>query len=119
MTEFALEALQERGASHITLIAGDPAHASELYGVDTVPRIGFNPGRPANRRRLDQVLAADSASGSVLPENDPAHAAIRAVRDAGAVLIAGGGNLNSVIAHHVYERATLASLAESRRSKLS
>ncbi|GAA4517167.1 hypothetical protein GCM10023159_29880 [Brevibacterium yomogidense] len=111
MTEFALEALHARGASHVTLIAGNPSHAAELYGVDTLPRIGFTPGRPANRRRRDQVLATASGATDALPAHDPAHAIITAVRDADAVLIAGGGNLNSMFAHHLYERSTLAALA--------
>lgn len=111
MTEFALEALHARGASHITLVAGDPAHAAELYGVDTLPRIGFAPGRPANRRRRDQVLAVAAGSTDALPAEDTAHAVISAVRDADAVLIAGGGNLNSMFAHHIFERSTLAAIA--------
>lgn len=143
MTEFALEALAERTDVEITLIAGEPDYASEMYGINTIARIGFDRDRPPNIARMarvlahaealrrgsadpgteaagDSVSAAEANAGSTdgidgpspLGPTDPALAVIDAVRGCDAVLINGGGNLNSMFAHHIYERATLARLAQ-------
>ncbi|UVI35203.1 polysaccharide pyruvyl transferase family protein [Brevibacterium spongiae] len=114
MTELAIDALRDRTEVEITLIAGDPQHAAEMYGVDTIARIGFKREREPNLARMERVLAfaeSDGARGGLRP-NDPARTVIEAIRDSDAVLIAGGGNLNSMFAHHIYERVTLGRLAK-------
>jgi colanic acid/amylovoran biosynthesis protein len=115
MTELAIDALRERTDIEITLIAGEPDYAQQMYGVDAIKRIGFKRDRPPNIARMKQVLAhveSDGARGSLKPD-DPALAVIEAVRRSDAVLIAGGGNLNSMFAHHIFERATLAKIARA------
>lgn len=115
MTEFAIDALRDRTDIEITLIAGEPEYAARMYGVDAFPRIGFKRDRKPNIARMKKVLDhVDSAgSGSSLAPDDPAIRVIEAVRDSDAVLVAGGGNLNSMFAHHIYERATLAKIARA------
>lgn len=115
MTELAIDALRERTDIEITLIAGEPDYAQQMYGVDAIKRIGFKRDRPPNIARTKQVLdhvKGGGVSGSLKPD-DPALAVIEAVRRSDAVLIAGGGNLNSMFAHHIFERATLAKIARA------
>ncbi|MGO0605070.1 polysaccharide pyruvyl transferase family protein [Brevibacterium linens] len=114
MTELAIEALQRRGDISITLIAGQPQHASEMYGVDAISRIGFKRDREPNITRMERILEFAESEGRsrTLTPNDPARTVIETVRDSDAVLIAGGGNLNSMFAHHIYERVTLGRLAK-------
>ncbi|MCI4012449.1 polysaccharide pyruvyl transferase family protein [Brevibacterium sp. ZH18] len=113
MTEFALDALHARADVEVTLIAGEPEHAGEMYGVSAISRIGFRRNRPPNIVRMTNVLRYAETGGSEggLDPEDPAIGVIEAVKNADAVLIAGGGNLNSMFAHHIYERATVAKLA--------
>ena len=111
MTELAIDALRARSDIAITLIAGEPEHASEMYGVDAVKRIGFKRDRRPNASRMAKVLDYVGGDRAALKADDPAIDVIGAVRESDAVLIAGGGNLNSMFAHHIYERATLAKIA--------
>lgn len=115
MTELAIDALRARTDVEITLIAGEPEHAAEMYGVDAIPRIGFKRDRKPNITRMKKVLAHvdGEGAGSSLASDDPAIRIIEAVRDSDAVIVAGGGNLNSMFAHHIYERATLTKIARA------
>lgn len=113
MTELAIEALRARTDVEITLIAGEPDYAGQMYGVDAISRIGFKRDRPPNIRRMRSILdhlESDGKRGGLAP-TDSVLRVIDAVRESDAVLIAGGGNLNSMFAHHIYERATLAKIA--------
>ena len=56
MTELAIDALRARADIAITLIAGEPQHASEMYGVDAVRRIGFRRDRRPNTSRMKKIL---------------------------------------------------------------
>lgn len=111
MTEYAIDALRARGVERISLIAGDPAHAAQMYEVETLPRLGHQVRRRrGNRQRQDAVLAHLAGERS-LPADDPALAVIDAVRQCDGVLICGGGNLNSMYDLHIFERSTLAKIA--------
>lgn len=115
MTELAIDALRARTDIAITLIAGEPQHAAEMYGVDAVSRIGFKRDREPNVVRMEKILEHVESNGtqSSLRANDPALKVIDTVRASDAVLIAGGGNLNSMFAHHIYERVTLGRIAKA------
>ncbi|WP_084127794.1 polysaccharide pyruvyl transferase family protein [Demequina sp. NBRC 110055] len=107
MTEAAIDMLRERGVDGITLIAGDADVASAFYGLPAVPRLGFNgrwsrDGNAGHLRTVDATLAAgEFTRGTVYT----------AVRDADAVVIAGGGNMNAAHSHHLYERVALTRVA--------
>lgn len=110
MTEAAIQMLQQRGLSDITLIAGDPAVSSAFYGLPAVPRIGFS-GKWSRSRlhsHLSKVTDGLRSSSLVTPPTD----VITAVEQADAVVIAGGGNMNSQHVHHLFERAALARIAK-------
>lgn len=112
MTEVAITQLQRRGAE-VTLIAGDPELSREFYDVDTVAQFGFRSlgGRDALEARLAEILAGVSGRGAT-----PSYAAetLSAVEAADAIVIAGGGNLNSAWSHHIFERLALKRIAEAR-----
>src|SRR5690625_1566626 len=54
MTEVAISMLQQRGAEAITLIATNSEIATELYGLPSVERIGFDPNW--TRAERDEIL---------------------------------------------------------------
>lgn len=108
MTEAAIHALQARDISDILLIAGDPQVATEFYGLPAVPRVGFH--STWSRDRLQSTL--DAVTSSLASDIDAPGAEIRReVAAADAVLIAGGGNMNSDHVHHLFERAALTRVA--------
>ncbi|WP_430868447.1 polysaccharide pyruvyl transferase family protein [Demequina aurantiaca] len=108
MTEAAIDQLRERGITNITLVAGQPEVAEQFYGLPSVARAGFNTkwsrdGNEGHLRVMEELLeSGDFEEGGI-------HAAIR---DCDAVLIAGGGNLNSTHFHHLYERLAAKRMAE-------
>ncbi|WP_144795599.1 polysaccharide pyruvyl transferase family protein [Microbacterium paludicola] len=111
MTEAAIDLLVERGVEQITLVAAQPAVAEEFYGHPAVKRFGFS--SKWSREKLEREL--DSVSLRLLDDESPLHQAVRA---ADAVLIAGGGNMNSEHAYHLYERVALKRLAEQHGKPL-
>ncbi|RAJ59047.1 polysaccharide pyruvyl transferase WcaK-like protein [Streptomyces sp. Amel2xB2] len=113
MTEVALDSLQARGVTDVTLVGGHPDCASARYGVPSIARIGFRgtPDRSHNAARYEAVVDAARSGRRTLPDDDPAIAVIEAVRTSDAVLVAGGGNLNSFFPQHIFERASLAAVA--------
>lgn len=108
MTEAAIDMLRARGINDITLVAGQPSVAEEFYGLPAVPRVRFSAdwSRGRNDWRLNDVAR-------VLKEQDwddnPIYSAIR---DCDAVLIAGGGNMNTRDYHLLYGRVAAKRIAE-------
>lgn len=111
MTEAAIQQLQARGCE-VTLVAGDPQLSAEFYGVDTVPVFGFAKCRSAEARELRARTIMETVSGTT-PANSADAQTVAAVRSADAVVIAGGGNMNSSGVHHIYERLLLKRIAEA------
>lgn len=111
MTEAALEHLRAHGLTDITLIAGEPDVAEAIYGVPAVARIGYH--RPWGRMKLEQTRArlkrALLKPGDATPQMATM---IEAIRGSDAAIIAGGGNLNSSHAYHLFERWSFAHIAE-------
>lgn len=112
MAEAVVAELGARTPLSVVAVSGDPVDTAERYGWEVVPRIGFSAdGDEQSEARLDRVLAAASGDPHALPWSDPAWHVIHAVAACDAVVISGGGNLNSSWPEHVYERAALASLS--------
>lgn len=111
MTEAAIAQLRQRGCE-VTVIAGDPATSRAQYGVAAVPSFGFirEKNRADRKRRLDALIAG-ARGRAELDEHDAL--TVSAVKDADAVIIAGGGNLNSTGSQHIFERVALKRIAES------
>lgn len=115
MAEAAVGELAARLDVTVVAISDEPGVTSALYGWESVPRIGFG-GLASDAERdprladLDRAIGGDTAA---LAANDPAWDVLRAVSGADAVVITGGGNVNSTWPEHVYERVALARVARS------
>lgn len=109
MSEVVLDQLRQRGDA-VTFIAGDPEITQRMYGVDAVPRLGF---RGLSRDEQERLLIdlADAAAGRVHAPGGT-QPTLNALRAADAVVIAGGGNLNSIGIHHVFERLAVTRIAK-------
>src|SRR5690625_1016631 len=97
MTEVAISMLQQRGAEAITLIATNSEIATELYGLPSVERIGFDPNW--TRAERDEILNP-LPTGDITNLGERVAALAAAVEAADVVVIAGGGNMNQRFAHH-------------------
>lgn len=111
MSKVAVAELQKRGAE-VTIIADRPQISAPLYGVEAVRRFELwrSADRTAKLARMDEILAA--VRGEIaMPE--AVSETVRAVRSADAVVVAGGGNLNShMTENHLLERVMLKRIAE-------
>jgi len=108
MTEVAVEMLRDHDPEQITLVVGDPETATAQYGLPAVKRIGFSPGW--TRRQSNDKLARETSAASL--DNAKPGSVAAAVRNADAVVIAGGGNMTSRYAHHLYERVAITRMAK-------
>ncbi|HMO11364.1 MAG TPA: polysaccharide pyruvyl transferase family protein, partial [Actinotalea sp.] len=112
MARAAVDELSRRSELVATAISADAARSRAMYGWPTVARIGFAGMSTESREaRLEAIDRAAGGDAGALPWGDPAWDVIHSVADSDAVLITGGGNLNSVWPEHIYERAALARLA--------
>ena len=110
MTEAAIAQLQARGLE-VTLVAGDPELSGAFYGVPAVPVFGFATCRTSQARDERAHALQQAALGRATAAERDAQT-IAAVKSADAVVIAGGGNINSSGVHHIYERLMLKRIAE-------
>lgn len=110
MTESAIAQLQARGFE-VKLVAGDPELSNDFYGVPTVPVFGFAKCR-TSAARDDRAHAIQQAALGRATADAYDALTIAAVKSADAVVIAGGGNINSSGVHHIYERLMLKRIAE-------
>lgn len=106
MFEQFLDQARERGVTDVTAISAAPAETASRYGVRSVPRLGFSGDRRAMLARADSLLSDD------LAPHDPARQTLHAVARADRVVVTGAGNLASNWPMHIFERWTLARLAE-------
>ncbi|WP_061960869.1 polysaccharide pyruvyl transferase family protein [Demequina flava] len=107
MTEAAVDMLRARGIDDLVLVAGEPSVATDFYKLPAVSRVGFKSSW--SRSRNDRVLA--SVADTLAQEMLPPDSIYTAIRDSDAVVIAGGGNMNSRDYHLLYERVATARIA--------
>lgn len=99
-----------RAAGRITVTSSNPPHTSRRLGCSAVPWVGFDQcGDEPSRTAL---LAALTARLNDPPDSLPPLMA--AAQQADAIVIAGGGNLNSHWPHHIHERVLLGRMAAHR-----
>jgi polysaccharide pyruvyl transferase WcaK-like protein len=117
MLEANLEALQLRlPGMRATVISARPWRGRA--GDDNVTGPGFPPADEATERERLLLLrrflrAAEAVDGAGrLPAADPTADLVRALRQADALVVSGGGNLNSRWPEHLVERVALARLAQ-------
>ena len=122
MTEELVTQLRQRRVDAVTVVSSAPDETAARYGVDAVRPIGFAPaglaalgtvasGREGQVERQQRVVEAAEGSRTSLLRDDPARALIEAVRESDAVVVAGGGNMASRWALHVFERSTIGRVA--------
>ena len=110
MSEVAVQQLQQRGAE-VTIIADRPEISAPLYGVTAVRRFELwrEKTREKKLARMELIMRAVRGEAE-LPESVRETTAV--VRAADAIVIAGGGNLNShMTENHLLERLLLARIA--------
>ena len=105
----AVTELRARGYHDIVVVSKDPADTTERYAVSSIAPFGFSstPGPAGDRERelrLRRVLDGDA-------EDPAAVDLLGAMSTAGALLVAGGGNLSASWPHLVFERVALLQLA--------
>lgn len=109
LLDVAVAELRARGYHDIVVVSKEPADTGPRYGVSSIAPFGFSstPGPAGDRERelrLRRVLDGDA--------EDPAAVDLRgAMSTAGALLVAGGGNLSASWPHLVFERVALLQLA--------
>ncbi|WIE80440.1 polysaccharide pyruvyl transferase family protein [Curtobacterium sp. MCSS17_016] len=111
MTDAAIELLRARGITDITVTGGTPDIAADFYQVPAVSRIGFV-GRWSRARMEARLAQLDEELASFIDDAGEAKDAITAISRADAVLIAGGGNLNSRHVQHMFERVSMVRIAK-------
>ncbi|MGW9403985.1 polysaccharide pyruvyl transferase family protein [Arthrobacter sp. NPDC055585] len=113
MTHAAVAELRRRGFDDLLVLSRNPAESRRAFGTDSAPTLSF-PWPPEERSDyLARVLRAADGDASALPEQDQAWPFIDVLRGCGALVIAGGGNMNSIYGWLLYERAAAAAVARS------
>jgi polysaccharide pyruvyl transferase WcaK-like protein len=111
MTVAAVDELSKRTDASFVLLSRDPQQTAELYGTGSVPTIEF-PWPPAERSaHLERVRRAARGDRAALPPADHVWGVIEEVATSDGVLIAGGGNMNSLYGWLLYERAAVGIIA--------
>lgn len=114
MGHAAVAAMQARGITDLVLLTRDLDHTQRHFGdIEAIPTLTF-PWTPHQReKRLAQIEGVLAGETDLLPEDDPLFTLIESLRTVDAVLIAGGGNMNSAFGWLLYERAAVAKVAAS------
>lgn len=108
----AREELEARGVE-VLLLTRDVDHTRAHFGEVGAARALQFPWPPFDRERyLAEIEAVLDGRDDVLPEHDQVFALIDELRGVDAVLIAGGGNLNSRYGWLMYERVATATIAD-------
>lgn len=113
MAHACVDELAARGHQDVLLLTRNVQETQRRFGKAAVPTLQF-PWPPEERAEyLDRVIRAAHGDRNALPANDPAWALVAAMRSCDALLIAGGGNMNSLYGWLLYERAAVAGIARA------
>lgn len=113
MTHAAIDELQARGLDDVVVFTRDVGSSEAAFGAPAVPTLAF-PWPPRERSDyLRRVLAVARDEPDALPAADPARDFIAHLRRCDALLIAGGGNMNSLYGWLLYERVAAARIARA------
>ncbi|WP_425863767.1 polysaccharide pyruvyl transferase family protein [Arthrobacter sp. TWP1-1] len=110
MGHAAAQELGNRGVD-VVMLSRNPAQSRELFGTQSAPTITF-PWPPLERERyLDEISRVLQGERGALPPEDQVWDLIRLIEGSDAVLICGGGNMNSSYGWLLYERAAVGVVA--------
>lgn len=94
----------------VTLVGGNPAPTTARYGFKSVQRPGFKKAMSyAEKSELLEVFTKALRGEAALPES--AEPVVGAIVESDAVIIGGGGNLNSAGEHHLFDRVAMSRAA--------
>ncbi|MDO5534237.1 MAG: polysaccharide pyruvyl transferase family protein [Propionibacteriaceae bacterium] len=113
MAHAAVAELAARGVRDVVLLTRDIAHTHAHFGthLEAARTLTF-PWEPVDRERyLGEIKAVMAGDKDALPPHDQVFAVIETLRTVDALLIAGGGNMNSRYGWLLYERAAMAHIA--------
>ncbi|GAA1337434.1 polysaccharide pyruvyl transferase family protein [Arthrobacter roseus] len=104
MTHAAVHELEQRGLSDVVVLSRNPADSQQRFGCASAPSLPF-PWSPLERESyFDAVVTDDDGQ-------EDARRLAGTLRTCDALLIAGGGNLNSMYGWLLFERAAVAATA--------
>ncbi|WP_299167846.1 polysaccharide pyruvyl transferase family protein [uncultured Arthrobacter sp.] len=114
MAHAAVEELRSRGIDDVLLFTRDVEDTHARYSrVDAAPTLQF-PWPPNDRRDyLRRIRAVLNGDDFELPPTDQVWEFVEAIKSCDALLIAGGGNMNSIYGWLLYERAAAISIARA------
>ena len=113
MAHACVDELAARGHQDVLVLTRNVDETRGRFGKAAVPTLPF-PWPPEERAAyLDRVLRAARGDAEALSAEDPVWALIAAMRTCDALLIAGGGNMNSLYGWLLYERAAVAGIARA------
>ncbi len=108
----ATNELRSRGIDELVLLSRNPAQTRAMHGTGSAKTVEF-PWAPLDREKyLDQIFRVLNGETDVLPADDQFWELFRVIQGCDAVLIAGGGNMNSTCGWLLYERAAVAAMAK-------
>lgn len=111
MAHGAVHQLRQRGVRDILLLTRDPKDTRARFGCIATPTLQFPWPPPDRERYLGEIKAVMAGQTDALPPHDQVFHLIEQLRGVDALLIAGGGNMNSTYGWLLYERAAVAHIA--------
>ncbi|MBE0008213.1 MULTISPECIES: polysaccharide pyruvyl transferase family protein [unclassified Arthrobacter] len=111
MTHAAVDELAARGVNDVVLLSRNVEDTTARFGTDAAPTIEFPWPYADYQRYLADIRSFLAGEAHGLAPDDQVHPLIETLRGCDAVLIAGGGNMNSVYGWLLYERAAVVEIA--------
>ncbi|MHA7275514.1 polysaccharide pyruvyl transferase family protein [Arthrobacter sp. HLT1-21] len=111
MTHAAVDELAARDIKDVVLLSRNVTDTVGRFGVEAAPTIEFPWPYAAYRHYLNDILSFLAGKPHGLANDDQVHQLIETISGCDAVLIAGGGNMNSVYGWLLYERAAVVEIA--------
>ncbi|PVE18842.1 polysaccharide pyruvyl transferase family protein [Arthrobacter sp. Bz4] len=111
MTHAAVDELAARGIKDVVLLSRNAADTTGRFGTEAAPTIEFPWPYADYQHYLNEILSLLNGEPHSLADNDQVHGLIETIRGCDSVLIAGGGNMNSVYGWLLYERAAVTAIA--------
>ncbi|MBG6190418.1 polysaccharide pyruvyl transferase WcaK-like protein [Arthrobacter sp. CAN_A212] len=111
MTHAAVDELAARGVNDVVLLSRNVEDTTVRFGTDAAPTIEFPWPYADYQRYLTDIRSFLAGEPHGLAPDDQVHRLIDTLGGCDAVLIAGGGNMNSVYGWLLYERAAVVEIA--------
>lgn len=111
MTHAAVDALRARGHHDLVVLTRDVEHSRHAFGVDAARTLVF-PWPPPDRSDYLRRVLLSGERQDALPPDDQVWDFISTLRRCDALLVAGGGNMNSLYGWLLYERVAAVLLAK-------